>query len=130
MPEYWLCQGHSQQDVLSPSGQVLEHYAGVEPIVLERYQNTVFEFSAPVMFGLFVVCNSDSGEMVFRDEDCSQRGELHPYREGKLNLGTGTLHYTDLRQLPGKVVSTSADYQCHYLGHSYTFKDLEEADAH
>lgn len=130
LPDYWLCQGLSQQNVLSSSGRVIERYAGQEPLILERYGNSVFEFSAPAMFGLFVVCNDDSKELVFRAADCSQSRESLQYREGKLNLDTNSLHYTDRRSLPGKVVNTVADYQCHYLGHAYTFKDLEEADAH
>lgn len=130
LPDYWLCQGRSQQNALSPTGQVIESYAGQDPVVLERYRNSVFEFSAPVMFGLFVVCNEDSDNLVFRDADCAQSSASPQYREGKLNLESGTLHYTDRRQLPGKMVTTVADYQCQYLGHTYTFKDLEEADAH
>ena len=130
LPEYWLCQGHSQQDVRTASGGLIERYSGQEPLLLERYQDSVFEFSAPVMFGLFVVCSDGSGELVFRDKYCAQRSESQEYREGQLNLERGTLRYADRRLLPGKTVTTVADYQCQYLGHTYSFKDLEPDEAH
>jgi len=130
LPEYWLCQGHSQQRVYSTDGQLLEHYLGADPLLLERYGDSVFEFSAPVMFGLFTVCTNDSGVLLLRDKDCARTSEQPNYREAHLNLQSGALRYADKRQLPEKIVTTVADYQCQYLGHAYTFKDLEQDESH
>ena len=127
LPEYWLCSGTSQQTFTTHSGQILSTHSGREQVLLERYKDTVFQFNAPALFGLFVVCASTPGQWLFRNDQCTIPSDNSSvYREGVLTLADGQLRFNDRRTLPDGVATVHAEYTCKPLGSSYSFKDLED----
>lgn len=130
LPEYWLCRGNSLQELRTHSGHVLATYPGPDQVLLERYKDSVFQFNAPALFGLYVVCPGRPDQLVFRAADCSPEEPSADYREGVLNVINGQLSFNDRREVQGHVAVVHAEYQCRLLGHTYTFRDLGLPDAH
>ena len=126
LPDYWICSGQSRQELRSPSGRLLGTYTGRHQVLLERYKNSVFQFNAPALFGLYTICANTAAQLRFRSERCTEDDGSSTYREGVLTLTDGKLSFSDRRALPDGVAIVHAEYVCKPLGSSYSFKDLED----
>ena len=128
LPRYWLCQGSTQQ-VVTATNQTQEKYSGADPVLLELFQGHVYQFFSPALAGSFVQCPSQQGEsLIFRMNDCQQKGDQSYFREGILNQKSGTLVFSEFRQISEHTILGSGQYQCQFIGSTYSFTPFNHAN--
>jgi hypothetical protein len=128
LPRYWLCQGSTQQ-VFTATNQTQEKYSGSDPVLLELFQGHVYQFFSPALAGSFVQCPSQQGDsLIFRMNDCQQKGGQSYFREGTLNQKSGTLVFSEFRQMSEHTILGSGQYQCQFIGSTYSFTPFNHAN--
>jgi hypothetical protein len=128
LPHYWLCQGSTEQ-VVSIAKHVQEKYSGSDPVLLELFQGHIYQFFSPALAGSFVQCPSQQGDsLVFRMNDCQQKGDQSYFREGILNQKSGTLIFSEFRQMSEHTILGSGQYQCQFIGSTYSFTPFNHAN--
>ena len=125
LPNYWICEGSSQQKILSSSK--LEEYSGHDLVLLEVFENKVNQFFAPVLFGMFIQCPSQADFFIFQKDNCQSKTDQNNYRHGVLNLRSGELLFTEIRYSKGQQIIGDANYQCKLVGHRYNFIPFNHA---
>jgi hypothetical protein len=127
LPKYWLCDGVSHQSVRQTGG-IEKTYSGHEPVLLEVYQNHVFQVFSPALSGAYLLCPSPKKLIVFRRNSCDAAQQERYERHGSLDLQTGQLFFEDKRQFNSLDISSEGHYLCRYLGHSYDFVPFNHVD--
>lgn len=128
LPRYWLCQGSSQQ-IITGDDHAQSEYHGSDPVLLELFQDHVYQFFSPAIAGAFVQCSSQDGDtLVFRANDCQQRGAQSYFREGILNKKSGKFIFTEFRQMDQHTILGSGQYQCKFTGNAYDFTPFNHAN--
>ena len=117
LPEYWGCEGNTQQVVKSSAGDVLETYFGATKLLLERYQGTVTQYVSKPFTGVYQECASNERTLSFRLGNCSEQViSSRPSSEGELDKASGKLMMTGKRSTSQGIVSDQGSFQCQFLG--------------
>ena len=127
LPLYWLCEGSSEQVVLSSSGLVLEKYQGKEPLMLEIWGNHIYQFLQGSFSGGYVICHrgKNACRIDFSLNRCEESTGFN--RKGILNLNTGELLMKEVRIKGDRIIQNEGQYQCHKTGHTFNFTDFNHA---
>lgn len=117
LPEYWACQGKTQQMLRSASGEILESYAGATKLLIERYQGTVTQYVSKPFTGVYQECVNSDKQLIFRLGACQEQVESSSHvSEGALEKDPGKLVMTGNRITPQGIVVDQGTFQCQFLG--------------
>lgn len=121
LPDYWLCQGTSQQQTYSKSNELEHEFHGKDPVLLEIFDGKVFQFFSTALFGLYSICPSQDHLLIFSKSICNAAPSTEYSRQGVLNKNTGYLVFNEYRKTPDRTILGKATYSCQYIGHTYNF---------
>lgn len=126
LPQYWLCEGRSSQLVTGPELSQ-GRFQGSDPVLLELFDNQVYQFFSPALAGAFVQCPPDKpNTLLFQMGNCQVQAHQDYYRQGNLNLQTGQLSFFERRKGNGFVAEGEAQYQCKFIGNTYSFAPFND----
>lgn len=132
LPEYWLCSGSSYQTIQDSSGKELERYEGRDPLMLEIWGNSIYQFLQGNFSGRYAICYSEgvidspSGSIQFQLHSCSNQphSEYVPERHGMLNKATGKLLMFESFTRNNQLIKNQGSYQCRKKGISFNFSEF------
>ena len=118
LPEYWLCEGNSEQLVKNSAGTVTEAYSGSGKLLLELYKGTVTQYVSKAFTGVYQECVNTEQALSFRLGGCSEFkvSDAH-FSEGLLNKGSGELIMSGARSHSQGKIQDRGVFQCKLLGH-------------
>ena len=133
-PEYWLCSGDSTQRVYDDQLNLLEVYTGKDPLMLEKFGNTMYQFLAPAFSGQYFICSDSSKHspihMQFHpcgDASNPTANVNQPIRHANFSFDTGEFQIREVRTFNGKKIINDGFFSCKSLGHSFSFNDFNHA---
>ena len=131
LPQYWLCQGRSMQQVYDQHSVLLEKYTGEDPMMLERFGQKIYQFLSPAYSGEYHICSESTPNhiLLMKSGSCldhhgSVIGSSVPRRSASFNMKTGDLTIRELRSLANKSIISEGQYRCQNLGNSFSFNDF------
>ena len=134
LPEYWLCSGNSSQRVYDAQLNLLESYTGKDPLMLEKFGNTMYQFLAPAFSGKYFICSDSSKnpEIYMQFHPCDDasipaNNVNQPTRHAMFNLDSGEFQIREFRTLNRKIIINDGIFACKSLGHSFSFNDFNHA---
>ena len=134
LPEYWLCSGDSTQRVYDDQLNLLEVYTGKDPLMLEKFGNTMYQFLAPTFSGQYYICHESSKNSLIniQFQPCIDKSSIsthtnHPIRYAMFNLTNGEFQIRELRTLDRKIIINDGNFSCKSLGHSFSFNYFNRA---
>ena len=134
LPEYWLCSGDSTQRVYDDQLNLLEIYTGKDPLMLEKFGNTMYQFLAPAFSGKYFICSDSSKHspihMQFHPCDDASKPTANvnqPIRHAIFSFDTGEFQIREFRTLNGNKIINDGFFSCKSLGHSFSFNDFNHA---
>lgn len=122
LPVYWYCQGESTQTVRDlKTMAVLEEYGGFDRALFVMFNGHFYQENATALFGAYVICE-DNGILIEFMSNCSTKviNNDGVYRRGILSRANGSLVFNERRVVGGQEIKGEANYQCEYLGRSFT----------
>ena len=131
LPQYWLCQGQSTQQVYDQHSVLLEKYTGEDPMMLEQFGQKMYQFLSPAYSGEYHICpeSSPSHMLLLKSGSCdvrsgSPKDPRVPRRSASFNVKTGDLIIGELRTVANKSIISEGQYRCEYRGNSFSFNDF------
>lgn len=121
LPNYWLCEGSSTQEVYTKSNQLEKEFHGHDPVLLEIFDGKVFQFFSTAVFGLYWICPSENHLLKFSKLGCDMPNSRNDSRLGVLNKISGNLVFDERRITSDRVIIGKSMYTCKYIGHTYQF---------
>ena len=116
LPEYWGCEGNTQQVVKSTAGDILETYSGTTKLLLERYHGTITQYVSKPFTGVYQECASNERTLSFRLGNCNEQdASSRPFLEGQLDRTSGKLLMSGKRSTSQGMVSDQGSFQCQFL---------------
>jgi hypothetical protein len=120
LPQYWLCDGISHQMTLKDN-HIEKTYSGSDPVLLELFNQKVFQFFSPALAGAYDNCSTNENILIFQNKSCSTEIDKNNIRKGILDKTTGELiFYEATNHLDLKVIG-DGQYKCRYIGNRYDF---------
>ncbi len=117
LPEYWGCEGKTQQVVKSSAGGVLETYSGDTKLLLERYRGTVTQYVSKPFTGVYQECQNTDKVLSFRLGNCNEPTiSQDQFSEGILDKDSGKLLMSGRRMISQGIVNDEGSFQCQFLG--------------
>jgi hypothetical protein len=134
LPEYWLCSGDSTQRVYDHQLNLLEVFTGKDPLMIEKFGNTIYQFLAPAFSGQYYICSESFASSLINvqfqpciDKSIIAKHINHPIRYAVFNLNNGEFQIRELRTLNQKIIINDGNFICKSLGNSFSFNDFNRA---
>jgi hypothetical protein len=136
LPSYWLCSGFATQQLLGRDGLVMESYIDRHQLVLDVWGTSIYQFYQPTLSSRYTLCEAtqksglQDGLMHFSYPSCHpENNSLDDllYAYGILNRSSGLLEIHESKNRGDRLIRNEGRYQCQYLGHRFSFNEINYA---